>query len=104
MSLTNTKLFANIGVTWACGAAGSAPEWHSGGQGFDPPQVHHFWTAWYIVSSRFPLFPVCVAVYDRIDDIGPVRYVAGFDHVTPVFISVNLNICFVSFIRFKLPV
>ena len=26
---------------WACGAAGSALEWHSRGQGFDPPQVHH---------------------------------------------------------------
>ena len=25
---------------WACGAAGSAPDWQSGGQGFDPPQVH----------------------------------------------------------------
>jgi hypothetical protein len=24
----------------ACGAAGSAPDWQSGGQGFDPPQVH----------------------------------------------------------------
>ena len=26
---------------WACGAAGSAPEWHSGGHRFDPGQVHH---------------------------------------------------------------
>ena len=25
----------------ACGAVGSAPPWHGGGQGFDPPQVHH---------------------------------------------------------------
>src|SRR5688572_26466256 len=25
---------------WACGAAGSAPEWHSGGHRFDPGQVH----------------------------------------------------------------
>ena len=25
---------------WGCGAAGSALEWHSRGQGFDPPQLH----------------------------------------------------------------
>jgi hypothetical protein len=25
---------------WACGAAGSAPGWHSGGHRFDPGQVH----------------------------------------------------------------
>ena len=25
---------------WACSAAGSAPEWHSGGHRFDPGQVH----------------------------------------------------------------
>ena len=24
----------------ACGAAGSAPAWHAGGQGFKSPQVH----------------------------------------------------------------
>jgi pyridoxamine 5'-phosphate oxidase len=29
--------------TGACGAAGSAPAWHAGGQGFESPQVHtHF--------------------------------------------------------------
>ena len=27
-------------IPWACGADGSAPDWQSGGQGFDPPQVH----------------------------------------------------------------
>src|SRR4030095_6033987 len=26
---------------WACSAAGSAPEWHSGGHRFDPGQVHN---------------------------------------------------------------
>src|SRR5262245_53016201 len=26
---------------WACSAVGSAPEWHSGGHGFDSRQVHH---------------------------------------------------------------
>lgn len=26
---------------WACSAVGSAPPWHGGGQGFNPPQVHH---------------------------------------------------------------
>ena len=25
---------------WGCGAAGSVLEWHSRGQGFDPPQLH----------------------------------------------------------------
>src|SRR6478752_2060465 len=24
-----------------CGAAGSAPAWHAGGQGFESPQLHH---------------------------------------------------------------
>src|SRR5690606_11697302 len=28
--------------SWACSAVGSAPEWHSGGHGFDSRQVHHF--------------------------------------------------------------
>ena len=28
---------------WGCGAAGSALEWHSRGQGFDPPQLHFFY-------------------------------------------------------------
>ena len=27
--------------SWACSAVGSAPPWHGGGQGFDPPLVHH---------------------------------------------------------------
>ena len=25
---------------WVCGAAGSAPAWHAGGQGFESPQIH----------------------------------------------------------------
>ena len=31
-----------IGATtnWGCGAAGSAPAWHAGGQGFKSPQLH----------------------------------------------------------------
>ena len=28
-------------LTWGCGAAGSAPAWHAGGQGFESPQLHH---------------------------------------------------------------
>jgi hypothetical protein len=43
--LTRLGVVATIGgshsTTWACGAAGSAPEWHSGGHRFDPGQVHH---------------------------------------------------------------
>src|SRR5262249_43244385 len=27
-------------LKWACGAVGSASEWHSEGQGFESPQVH----------------------------------------------------------------
>ena len=38
-------------IPWACGADGSAPDWQSGGQGFDPPQVH---------SSRFRRSPIHV--------------------------------------------
>ena len=26
--------------SWGCGAAGSAPAWHAGGQGFESPQLH----------------------------------------------------------------
>ena len=29
------------GVPWGCGAVGSAPDWQSGGQGFESPQLHH---------------------------------------------------------------
>ena len=28
------------GPVWGCGAAGSAPPWHGGGQGFESPQLH----------------------------------------------------------------
>src|SRR3712207_6558427 len=28
---------------WGCGAAGSAPAWHAGGQGFESPQLHQTW-------------------------------------------------------------
>lgn len=31
----------------ACGAVGSAPPWHGGGQGFDPPQVHSKHWTWH---------------------------------------------------------
>ena len=27
-------------LTWGCGAVGSARDWQSRGQGFDPPQLH----------------------------------------------------------------
>lgn len=27
-------------AVWVCGAAGSAPAWHAGGQGFESPQIH----------------------------------------------------------------
>ena len=30
----------DLGTSRACGAAGSAPAWHAGGQGFESPQVH----------------------------------------------------------------
>jgi hypothetical protein len=41
----NPGLFALEGVAgaakiWGCGAAGSAPAWHAGGQGFESPQLH----------------------------------------------------------------
>ena len=29
-------------INWGCGAAGSAPAWHAGGQGFKSPQLHQF--------------------------------------------------------------
>jgi hypothetical protein len=28
--------------SWGCSSAGRALEWHSRGQGFDPPQLHHY--------------------------------------------------------------
>jgi broad specificity phosphatase PhoE len=31
------------GKQWGCGAAGSAPAWHAGGQGFESPQLHQHW-------------------------------------------------------------
>jgi hypothetical protein len=33
---------------WGCSSPGRAPEWHSGGKGFDSPQLHH----------HFPRHPV----------------------------------------------
>ena len=30
-------------ITRGCGAAGSAPPWHGGGQGFESPQLHRNW-------------------------------------------------------------
>ena len=43
MEVTKSKLqiCSNLGgATRAYGAAGSAPAWHAGGQGFKSPQVH----------------------------------------------------------------
>ena len=34
------ELFVRHPTEWACSAVGSAPEWHSGGHGFDSRQVH----------------------------------------------------------------
>jgi hypothetical protein len=31
---------ADAPAPWGCSSAGRAPEWHSGGQGFDSPQLH----------------------------------------------------------------
>jgi hypothetical protein len=33
-------LLRSVAAAWASGAVGSAPEWHSGGQGFESPLVH----------------------------------------------------------------
>ena len=44
------KLEVRPTSVWACSAAGSAPEWHSGGHRFDPGQVHHP----FIFGSDFP--------------------------------------------------
>ena len=33
--------FNLLGKFRGCGAAGSAPAWHAGGQGFESPQLHH---------------------------------------------------------------
>ena len=35
------ELPRTAGRRWGCGAAGSAPAWHAGGQGFESPQLHH---------------------------------------------------------------
>ena len=44
---------------WASGAVGSAREWHSRGQGFDPPLVHHFFS---LTAARSDRQPDCSAV------------------------------------------
>jgi hypothetical protein len=41
--------------TRGCGAAGSAPAWHAGGQGFESPQLHFFVS--FFISPFFRCFP-----------------------------------------------
>ena len=31
----------SFSASWGRSSVGRAPEWHSGGQGFDPPRLHH---------------------------------------------------------------
>jgi hypothetical protein len=38
--LTHPRAARTLVDAWGCGAAGSAPESHSGGQGFESPQLH----------------------------------------------------------------
>ncbi len=48
---------------WACGAAGSAPEWHSGGHRFDPGQVHHSYFVHFMRMARLTVgFAVLAAL------------------------------------------
>jgi hypothetical protein len=42
---------SSVSSTWACSAVGSAPEWHSGGHGFDSRQVH--------IPLASPSSPLC---------------------------------------------
>src|SRR6266851_1577199 len=39
------------GSRWGCSAAGSAPPWHGGGQGFESPQLHPYRSLTRILES-----------------------------------------------------
>ena len=42
-------------AVWVCGAAGSAPAWHAGGQGFESPQIHEIESP---AGGSFSLHPI----------------------------------------------
>jgi hypothetical protein len=44
-----------------CGAAGSAPAWHAGGQGFESPQLHRYTEKGTITCVMVPFLFVCSA-------------------------------------------
>src|ERR1019366_4093636 len=60
---------ATRAIVRGCGAAGSAPAWHAGGQGFESPQLHQgvfpelgcdtTKGAWPLVRRSSRLYPVC---------------------------------------------
>src|SRR5262249_959382 len=41
---------------WGRSSVGRAPEWHSGGQGFEPPRLHHPPVVEFGTRSILPLF------------------------------------------------
>ena len=48
--------------TRGCGAAGSAPAWHAGGQGFESPQLHFFFA-----ERRLRSLPAAASLISRRD-------------------------------------
>jgi hypothetical protein len=65
--------------SWARGAVGSAPDWQSGGQGFESPRVHQIFSSGQLVRllahQVFTAFDQGVLVAGRvaITDLGSAR-------------------------------
>jgi hypothetical protein len=55
---------------WASGAVGSAREWHSRGQGFEPPLVHHFFFLVFLPETK-------ALAWGR--GLSTLRYLGGFN-------------------------
>src|SRR5262245_7519636 len=61
-SLTTNHTDGSLHCAWGCSSVGRAQGWQSWGQGFEPPQLHQFFSRGY-GAGRNPLFlPGCVGV------------------------------------------
>src|SRR5436853_5171452 len=57
-------------------SVGRAPEWHSGGQGFEPPRLHHLQFPLFVLLFLFVflsrLSGQCLALCRKIPESGPM--------------------------------
>src|ERR671931_1915083 len=82
---------------WARGAAGSASEWHSEGQGFESPRVHHHifryrtGTAHYLVVASRLILPFSFLLTTKLTTKGAIHRVRGIAQQRPEDLALDVR-------------